>query len=461
MRNFFCITEFEKDAEIHEREKVAWHSQNLARIIISSLNESFKLSFIMDLSNFTIPPNLFYSNAPAETWKPMRKTAPVESTKKFKTIGRKHRDVRRKTKSVTPALGRIGKVKRSIIKKILMKKKLHERALKEKSENVDNRQLMKKEDFKNNNNKASGSHLTQLSTKQNDRILLKEIKDKEDAIKKRLFSDEFFSRKRIKGSSFKFFKTKNARDEDESSHSDHSDDLVPEIKDYSDKQTSPNKSFVVVAEVHNEPRKTLKDIIDPAAFDEEETELDIEDTTTIAIESLLKNFDCTDDPVVSAKPSMTSDLDELIETLEAPSADQIETVESSQARERKTLDVPSIDKVEGATTEIMETFEEPSAMDTIEIETLKVSQADKKVSQEPMKKPKLKFMGLGDKQLQIDAGQKKFGLVECKECGFSYNVSCAKKNPQLILDRQDFPLKLIYRQTFRKTKSFTISTIRK
>jgi hypothetical protein len=44
-------------------------------------------------------------------------------------------------------------------------------------------------------------------------------------------------------------------------------------------------------------------------------------------------------------------------------------------------------------------------------------------AEEEKKQPKVKFLGFGSNQLQIDAGQSKFGLVECKECGFSYNVS--------------------------------------
>lgn len=34
-----------------------------------------------------------------------------------------------------------------------------------------------------------------------------------------------------------------------------------------------------------------------------------------------------------------------------------------------------------------------------------------------------KFLGIGTKQLQLDAGQKKFGIVDCKDCGLHYNVS--------------------------------------
>lgn len=35
---------------------------------------------------------------------------------------------------------------------------------------------------------------------------------------------------------------------------------------------------------------------------------------------------------------------------------------------------------------------------------------------------KTKYLGIGSNQMQIDAGQKKFGITECKDCGFQYNV---------------------------------------
>lgn len=48
---------------------------------------------------------------------------------------------------------------------------------------------------------------------------------------------------------------------------------------------------------------------------------------------------------------------------------------------------------------------------------------------------KSKYLGIGNNQMQIDAGQKNFGIIECKDCGFQYNVSNFVKfslNPQLI-----------------------------
>lgn len=36
---------------------------------------------------------------------------------------------------------------------------------------------------------------------------------------------------------------------------------------------------------------------------------------------------------------------------------------------------------------------------------------------------KSKYLGIGNNQMQIDAGQKNFGIKECKDCGFQFNVS--------------------------------------
>lgn len=40
---------------------------------------------------------------------------------------------------------------------------------------------------------------------------------------------------------------------------------------------------------------------------------------------------------------------------------------------------------------------------------------------------KSKYHGIGTNQMQIDAGQKNFGIKECKDCGFQYNVSNFRK----------------------------------
>lgn len=42
-------------------------------------------------------------------------------------------------------------------------------------------------------------------------------------------------------------------------------------------------------------------------------------------------------------------------------------------------------------------------------------------------RPKSKYIGIGNNQMQIDAGQKNFGIKECKDCGFQYNVSNIRK----------------------------------
>lgn len=324
----------------------------------------------MDLSNLTIPPDLFYSKAPDEIWKPkrMKNITPAEITKNFIFNSCKKQAKHRTTKPKAPMLGRIGKLsaKRSKLLKKILKKKSQGRALQEKTGNIipDNSgQLIQKEVKKDDPKRTL---LAKLTTQQEERELRKAIKEKEEAIKKRMFSDENFSRKRLKGSSFKFFKTKNDREDDESSQSDQSDDLVPEIRDYSETLSSLS-SLVVTAEVHKVP---IESVIDETAFEDEEDDAEPDIVgTTIAIESLLKDLDQVDD-LNEIEQQETSTLDELIGTLEGPTAD-------------KTTDKP----------------------------------VPKQAAQ------KQKFMGLGSNQLQIDAGQKKFGLVECKDCRFSYNVS--------------------------------------
>lgn len=298
---------------------------------------------MMDLSNLTIPPELFYSRTLTNSWKPKAivKISPAEITKKLKKsrIALHKRKTYRKPRA--PELGRIGKGKRSLIKK---KKK---KVLKS-----------NKEDVKENPNNISIKRTSQ----QEERKILNEIKLKEEAIKNRIFSTSsisFSKHTRPKGSSFKFFKSKNDRDERESS-SDESDDLVPEIRDYSD---VPLKN---IQEAHHKP----KFIIDEAPFEaEEETELDV---TTKTIESLLQDLDdvadkATETSEVKNAPEAMESLDGLIETLEGKTP---------------------------------------------------------KPSEKKVVEKKKKFMGFGNNQLQIDAGQSKFGLVECKDCGFSYNVSC-------------------------------------
>lgn len=329
----------------------------------------------MDLNNFTIPPELFYSSAPSETWKP-KKQAPISPKASPKAIVTKHFPTnttfkRKKFKiSGGPELGRIGKIRRVFTKKKQpLKQKALGRVLTEKSSNIiqhlkglpDDHEQLKKATYNNN-------ITVKPPTKEEERLLRKEIKEKEDIIQKRLFNNENFERKRFKGSSFKFFKSKNVRGDESDPSTTEDDDLVPEIRDYSSKPSS-GKTHIVQADIHQTPA-----IVDPIPF---EDEADGEpDSTTIIIESLLQNLDepeCETSMEISNKATTAmTGLDSLIATLEG----------------------------------------EPAA---------------KKVQEEARAevKQKLKIMGLGKNQLQIDAGQKKFGFVECKECGFSYNVSCA------------------------------------
>jgi hypothetical protein len=281
---------------------------------------------MMNLDNLTIPPELFYSKTTNEkTWKPKTLTKiPIQIVKDFKSkIGH----TKRKFKvngghHGGPELGRIGKIKRKILRK---KKTKTSGVLKEK---------------KSENSMIDNNSSFRVRTKQEEREILKEIKAKEESIKKRLYNvDENLKKKtRARGSSFKFFKSKNSQDE--ASSSDESDDLVPEIRDF---------NVTIQAEIHEPPQESFE------AF-EDDVDPDL-DGTTLVIESLLKNLAKTP----RKEPESIETLDSLIGTLEGTA-----------------IEAPA--------------------------------------------KPKPKFMGLGENQLQIDAGQKKFGLVECKECGFSYNV---------------------------------------
>lgn len=321
----------------------------------------------MDLSNLTIPPELFYSKAPSDVWKPSKslvKITPVQITKKINKQQKKKVSLnvshRRKKYKVTivPELGRIGKIKRVLIKNQLMKKKV----LQEKSGNIILRE----------NGVKDGHQLNKIPvkppTKKEEQDLLKTIREKEESIQKRLFANENFPRKRFKGSSFKFFKSKNVR-ESETESSDESDDLVPEIRDFSDKPSAPRRNE------SNEPEISL----DPAQS-EDESEIELE-KTAIVIESLLKELETEDSGVPVPRNESTAS--------EATLESLIAVLEGS-----------------------------PTAQ-------------DKTVPPEPKRKNKL--MGFGENQLQIDAGQKKFGFVECKECGFSYNVSGLCKTIDLLL----------------------------
>jgi hypothetical protein len=256
---------------------------------------------------------------------------------------------------------------------VLVKKKVIQKKVKVVKESyktskhglVDDHQFDKENSRTINNNNS-----VKPPTKQEERATLKELKKQDESIKRSMYSVAK-KRKKSKGSSsFKFFKTKNASTE-ESSSSDESEDLVPEIRDFPESKSSPEPKMKVPAK---SPRKAYTSILMDETF-EDFADTDI-NGTTFAIESLLMNLDTTEIdttiPLMKPVEANTTTLESLIETLEGvPAAEKIKTPEKRPTKEAK----------------------------------------------------KVRFMGLGENQMQLDAGQKKFGLVECKECGFSYNVS--------------------------------------
>ena len=305
----------------------------------------------MDISNLTIPPNLFYSKNPTETWKPrcLSKITPIqisEATKKIQSktsvkIVKKRKVFKRFS---GPQLGRIDKVRKAFVKKKLIQKKTG--ILQEKSAD---------------NNNIATKNIAKLPTKKEEIQLQKEIKLKDQEILKRIYVDENskVKAKRRKASGFKFFKSKNSEDaEEEHSLEERENELVPEIRDFTP-TSSADTSLASEKKTEN-----ISNLVVEAFEDDAEPVFD----GTI-IESLLQNLD----------------------------EDEGETEEEQTKSEAEyTLDslIGTLEGVED---------EEPK----IEVK----------------KKLKVKLMGLGNNQLQIDAGQSKFGLVECKECGFSYNVS--------------------------------------
>ena len=304
----------------------------------------------MDISNLTIPPNLFYSKNPNETWKPrcLSKITPIQITeatkKKQSKISEKVAKKRKVFKRFSgPQLGRIEKVRNIFDKKKLIKKKTA--ILQEKS--------------------ADNNNITKLPTKKEEIQLQKEIKVQDLEILKRIHVDENhkLKAKRRKGSGFKFFKSKNSEDAEEEEHQsgEHESELVSEIRDFTP-PSSANTSQVDDLKTTNRQDENVQEL---ETF-EADTEQVIDGTI---IESLLQNLEEgeaeAEEKEIQSEAGYT--LESLIGTLEG--------VES----------------------------EEP------------------KIKVKKQLKPKLK--GLGSNQLQIDAGQSKFGLVECKECGFSYNVS--------------------------------------
>lgn len=343
----------------------------------------------MDLSKLTIPAELFYSKGPNELWKPRRSLQAIsveisqklnKNKSKVSKSPLKHNRSKKSSKaSKTPELGRIGRIKKSFLKKKFIKKTPLANVLKEKSSNIDN------------------NNISKPSTKQEEKALAEEIKKHEAKFLERIFTQKNpFERHRKRGigssKAFRFFKSKNAEIGEQSDSSDESDDLVPEIRDYHAGSSRPSLDIPSCANIDLTPKssKPLRsNLIDLVPFEEEADEP--LDSTAITIESLLQNLEEENEDAEEPAVSEESTLESLISTLEGSSSPKssikLSTAEATSEDKLKTLRSKS--------------------------ETPKV----------PESKQKTKFMGLGKNQMQIDAGQKKFGLVECKECGFSYNVS--------------------------------------
>lgn len=299
----------------------------------------------MDLSNLTIPADLFYSKSSNELRKPrsLMKVTPTQI--KVKKVSIKRRIVQSRKNHPGPQLGRVGKLKHYVLQKLLLKK--------QKAASL--KQVGNKENKNVNVNKPI---VVKPLTIQEERSLMREIREKEEVMVKQMFCENKFTRKRAKGSSFKFFKSKNVRDSEDETFSDESDELVPEIRDF-------NELSIVTAKPRTLP-KTQSVLLDAIAFDDE-VDPDLANTTSV-IESLLQNLDEGDSNMFAPSTTKTA-------------------VEAS--------------------------FTLKGLIDTLEGKPEKSKQEVRKS----------KFMGLGRNQLQIDAGQKKFGLVTCRDCGFSYNVS--------------------------------------
>lgn len=249
----------------------------------------------MDLNKFTIPPELFYSKKPSNIWKPRKilaKITPAQITKEFQKIPKAKVSLNaahksKKLRNIVPELGRIGKIRSSLMKKKLIQKP-GPKMLQEISENVNR---METEDSKLNNNNPK------MRSSKEEQDFIKKIKDNDEEIQKRLLSNENFSPARkpvTTGSSFKFFKTKNLQDSEE--ESDESDDLVQEW-DFASSSPEANKSC-------------------------ESAEAE-KDKKSSEIENLLKEFDYSDEDEVPSSDCATSGmtLENLIATLEGSPPD--------------------------------------------------------------------------------------------------------------------------------------------
>ncbi|CAO1363985.1 unnamed protein product [Diamesa tonsa] len=320
---------------------------------------------MVDMDNYTIPPELFYSKSVLE---PKRKpfkvfpSIPIVAAKKAPSPKRSAaRSIRRRVNkhNSCPELGKLGNFSRRIIKKKKPMKVLTLKTNNIQSENNNNNVEVPKFD-KPLNPECILVPTANISINQPQAAPAKpkpskdEVKKMEELIKKRFYVDENYEPQRLKGKSFKFFKTKNARPDESSEESE--DDLVPEIKSF----TPPNNYC------------TEKTSYISTSFDED---LPIKDSSvTVTIEALLENLE-SDNDEPSMSPPKKINL--------SPDSTTIQNV---------------IDDLEAT----------PEKADTVESTT---------------NRPKSKYLGIGNNQMQIDAGQKNFGIKECKDCGFQYNTN--------------------------------------
>ena len=271
----------------------------------------------MDSNKLTIPPELFYSKAPSDIWKPLKslaKISPVQITKKLQknqpknkvslNVSRHYKKNYKKTSG--PLLGRIEKVKQ-----MFKKKKVKKGVLQVKSENISH-------ENKAEEDQSLKTNPVKLSTKKQ-KDLRKQIKKKEESIQEQSFNENF-KIDRFKGSSFKFFKSKNDRESED--ESDYSDELVPDIRDFS---ASPQKNN------RHKPEKTLV-ALDPVPFDDDD-DVEMKLREPADIESLLKELDKTveSDDLPNEPKSSQLTLEGLIATLEGSSA----TENKSQENDKK------------------------------------------------------------------------------------------------------------------------------
>lgn len=165
---------------------------------------------MVDMDNYTIPPELFYSKSVLESKrKPFKvfPSLPIASSKKTPSPKRSAaRSIRRRVNkhNSCPELGRLGNFSRRIVKK---KKPM--KVLKLKTNNIQSE----------NNNDVEFTNIDPecIIVPSSEKPITKpkaskdEVKKMEELIKKRFYVDENYEPQRLKGKSFKFFKTKNAR----------------------------------------------------------------------------------------------------------------------------------------------------------------------------------------------------------------------------------------------------------